>query len=165
MGETVRRARVTDREGIQRVARRSWHAAHDHIVGPEAVEEFLAEHYGDERLRRLIGSSRGTWIVAEAGGDDIVGFAATVPWRDREDTWALASIYVLPDHWGEGIGRQLLDRVESVVRSAGGERLRLVVMADNDVGIGFYESTGFERVDDHYDGDLEVEGYVYAKAL
>lgn len=59
----------------------------------------------------------------------------------------------------------MLERIENEASANGGDRLRLIVMADDERAIHFYEATGFERVGDHYDERLGVRGYVYAKEL
>ena len=73
---------------------------------------------------------------------------------------------MLPEYWNEGIGSRLLDRTTEDLVETGVERLRLGVLAANDVGVSFYESRGFERTEegetDFADG---VGEYTYAKEL
>lgn len=112
-----------------------------------------------------LGDADGIFLVAETAESDTAGFAEAVPPHDDDETWSLARIYVLPAYWGEGIGSRMLQWIEAEIRSQDGERLRLVVMANNEVGVRFYESSGFERTGDHYDDNLDVPGYVYSKEL
>lgn len=165
MDVTVRAARPDDVAAVRRVAERSWHEAHDHVVEPETVEAFVDEFYAVDRLRERVDDGVAVFLVTETGDGAVVGFAEAVPECDDGGTWELNRIYADLDAWGRGVGSRLLDRPESEIRSRDGTGLRLVVMAENDVGVGFYESAGFERVGDHYDEYLEVEGYVYAKSL
>lgn len=165
MDVTVRAASPDDAAAVRQVAERSWHEAHDHIVGPETVEAFVEEFYAVEMLRERVHDDDAVFLVAESGDGAVVGFAEAVPERDDGGDWELNRIYADPDAWGRGVGSRLLDRLESEIRSRGGTGLRLVVMAENDVGVEFYESAGFERVGDHYDEYLDVDGYVYAKLL
>ncbi|WP_276272898.1 GNAT family N-acetyltransferase [Haloarcula litorea] len=156
----VRAGDPGDVPAVQRVADRAWHAAHDEIVGPEAVDAFLQRFYGTDRLATAVEADDRVFLVATRE-DEVVGFAGAGPTDEDDGTWSLSRIYADPDHWHTGVGTALTGRV----RDRGGDRLRLVVMADNDVGVGFYEARGFERVDDHYDEFLDVDGYVYAKRL
>lgn len=158
----VRPAVGTDAPDIQRVARASWHAAHDDIVGEETVESMLARHYAVSDLQESIADDESVFFVA--ADDEVVGFANAGPGGEG-DAWSLYRIYVHPDRWDEGIGTRLVERVEGALDERGVEALRLVVMADNDVGVNFYESADYEHVDDHWNDDLEVLGYVYEKAL
>lgn len=138
---TLRRARPDDAEAIQRVGRASWHAAYDDILGPETVDERIDEWWDRDGLRDSA-TDETVMLVADAG-ERLVGVVHLAP--DEEATWVLARLYVRPERWGAGIGTALLDRgVERLPDDA--ERLRLVVLADNDVGVSFYESCGFEHV-------------------
>ncbi|MBX0325384.1 GNAT family N-acetyltransferase [Halomicroarcula sp. F13] len=159
----VRKGTCEDVPAVQRVARRAWHGAHDDIVGAATVDAFLQRYYTPSRLDDAVTDSDRVFLVATVDGD-VVGFAEAGP-TEADRTWSLARCYVDPGHWREGIGTALLDAIESGVRDRGGRRLRLVVMADNDDAVAFYESRGFLRVDDHYDEFLDVDGYVYAKSL
>jgi len=141
---SIRPATPDDAAEIQRVARASWHAAHDDIVGSEAVDDAIDEWYDPERLADAAARDEGTFPVALADGD-VVGFAQGVPGDGDDPAW-LARIYVDPDCWGDGVGTELLARVESWVRGTDADRLRLAVMADNDVGNAFYETHGYEVV-------------------
>lgn len=194
----VRTATIGDIEGVQRVATAAWHAAHDAIVGEDAVDEFLADYYGVGSVAGRVADAGTIFYVAE--DQRVVGFATARPFREEsrdersrhervpdeqshreeterersrdekaerasEATFSLQSIYVHPDRWGTGVGTRLLERIENEASAEGGDRLRLVVMADNERAIGFYEAAGFERVGYHYDERLDVHGYVYAKEL
>ena len=163
--DTIRAATPEDAEAVLSVARESWHAAYDDILGEDVVEAVLEDWYQLGDLRASIGDS--TFVVAEHDGT-VVGFAHAGLNPDEGDgTYQLYRIYVRPDLWGRAIGGRLLDRVADAVRAAGGDGLRLGVLADNDVGVSFYESRGFDRVDA---GTVElagetVEEYTYETSL
>ena len=178
----VRAARDEDVVAVQRVASAAWHAAHADIAGPDVVEEFLAEYYALARLREDVSDESRLFLVAEDAGDSgrgdragdsgserdrtgVVGFALALPAEGDPGVYALGRIYVHPDRWGEGIGSDLLDRVETEVRDRGASRLRLGVMAENERAVAFYESRGFERVEEGYDDRLGVRRYVYVRDL
>lgn len=157
----VQKATPEDAEAVSRVAEAAWHDAHADIVGPDAVEEFLAEYYAPADLRERYRDADSVTFVAE-DQKRIIGCASGVP---SEDGYTLGSLYVHPDRQGNGVGSRLLERVEDAARDAGHDAVDLVVMADNDDSIAFYEAKGYERVDDHYDGHLDVDGYVYEKPV
>jgi ribosomal protein S18 acetylase RimI-like enzyme len=157
----VRPAETDDTPAIERIAREAWHAAYDDILGPDAVDAKLDEWYDHEELRESVTADEGVFVLA---GADPVGFAQAVP---GEDAWHLARIYVDPEQWGEGVGTALLDRVEDELRAAGAECYRLAVLAENTVGVGFYESRSFERFDTRTVelAGVETAEYWYRKAL
>lgn len=166
MGEVIiRDATRNDIEGIHRVARASWHAAHDEIIGSDEVDDFVDDYYDAGMLEKVIGTPEALFFVAVDDASTVVGFVVGVPTQDVETTYSLRSIYVHPDRWGAGIGYRLLSRLETAVQARGGDRIELFVMTDNDVAIDFYESTGFHRVTKEYNETHGVDNYGYAKDL
>jgi len=162
---TVRPARPDDAEAVVAVATASWHAAYDEFLGPETVAATVEDWYDTERLAASADDEQFAFPVAERGGA-VVGFAFAGPDRDG-DVAILHRLYVHPDHWRAGIGGGLLGWTSVRLRERGCERLRLAVFAANDVGVGFYECEGFDRVAERaeqFDGETHRE-YVYEKSL
>lgn len=141
---TVRPALPTEAAGIERVARAAWHAAYDPIVGPEDVDAVVDRWYAPESLQKEIEEARWFFVVEAEGS--VVGYAhaGTLPGRPR--VAELYRIYVDPECWDVGIGTALLETLLETVCEAGVERVRLLVLAGNEVGIGFYRARGFEAV-------------------
>ena len=172
MEPTVREAKQFDAREISHIARESWHGAYDEILGTETVDEVVDEWYDFERLEDSIANAAARedaiFLVGEAPegyGTELVGFAHAGPDTEDDDVAELIRIYVRPAAWGEGAGRTLLEAVDDALGPHYG-RLRLSVLADNEVGLRFYETTGFERVDSR-DSDLGegLEEYVYEKPI
>jgi ribosomal protein S18 acetylase RimI-like enzyme len=188
MAIEIRQASPADIDTLQRVASRAWHAAHEPIIGEEAVEGFLDDYYDAESFQSEIGDEDTVFAVA-ADGDDSdgthdfdstcdsdgthdsddagapVGFASARPAEDDPTVFDLGRIYVLPDRWGEGIGRRLLSHIERRVADRGGERVRLAVMTENDRAVAFYESAGYERVGEFYDERIATRSYTCEKEV
>ncbi len=164
----VRCAVPDDATAIREIARKSWHAAYDSILGAEIVTETIDQWYALEDLRASITEAcareDAVFLVAEEANEP-VGFAHAGPHRERPSVASLNRIYVRPDRWGEGIGTSLLTRIQDSLRGEY-DQLYLAVLADNEVAVSFYESAGFERVGTQ-DSDLkqEVEEYVYENSL
>ena len=146
----IRPATPTHIDGIQRVAEQAWYSAHEPIVGAETVDEFLEKYYDAETFRSLI-ENDAIFPVAVASESNVVGFASASPDNDCASTYHLGRIYILPDRWGEGIGRRLLADIEQTVERRGGERIKLGVMAENERAVKFYESANYERESKFYD--------------
>lgn len=162
---TIRPATEDDAEAIQRVARVSWHAAYDSIIGPEAVEETIDSWYDQERVvADDVHPDDRPFFVAEED-ETLVGFVEGVPDEADERTFHLYRIYVAPDHWGQGVGGSLLDHLERHLQDDGIEQLRLSVHAENEVGVQFYETKGFERVTTTADKAFGGDQHEYAKKL
>ncbi|WP_435344323.1 GNAT family N-acetyltransferase [Haloarchaeobius sp. HRN-SO-5] len=182
----IRPAEVADAPAIQRIARAGWHAAYDDVFGPDVVDEYVDDWYAPETLEDPITDPGVGYFVAEAddgtaecagdGSDSggtaepsIVGYASCGPAEDEypDDCGGLYSIYVDPERWGEGIGSALLDRAETFLEERGHDRLRVVVLAANDVGTSFYRSHGYERKKRRVDefGGSEHAEYVFGGDL
>jgi ribosomal protein S18 acetylase RimI-like enzyme len=159
---SIRAAEPEDVSAIRRVARDSWHAAYDAILGPETVEETVEEWYDRDRLTASVDSPDQPFYLASREGT-VVGFLHAVPRPDSDDTYQLNRIYLDPDHWREGIGSRLLDRLLGDLQSRAVGRLRLVVLADNEAGRAFYEARGFERVGRQEKTALDAPEYVYVR--
>lgn len=161
----IRNAEPDDAEAVRSVSRASWHAAYDDVLGADTVDAVVDEWYEVDGLRTAIDET--IFHVADRDGD-LVGFANAG--RNPEygaDAFELFRIYVQPDDWNRGIGGRLLESVRADVRREGGDRLRLSVLAENEVGVRFYESHGFERLASEaieLDGETYVE-YAYVKRL
>ncbi|WP_137283978.1 GNAT family N-acetyltransferase [Halorussus salinisoli] len=168
---SVRPATPGDVADVRRVARESWHAAYDDVLGAKTVESVVSDWYDLFDLRQSVEREDGVFLVAEREVDDdagteLLGFGQGV--LDDEDAAAqLPRIYVHPDHWGEGVGSAIIDRIETWVAERGAERLRLVVLADNEVGNAFYERRGYRTVgsrESEFAGET-VTDYVREKEL
>ncbi|MBP1986461.1 GNAT family N-acetyltransferase [Halolamina salifodinae] len=152
----IRDARPADAAAVAAVARGSWHAAYDDLLGPETVDETVDAWYDIESLREGISEAvadpgRCFFVAESDDGDGVAGFANAGGARDWEsdpdgpDAF-FSRLYVVPDHWGEGIGTRLSRAVARHLRDQGHERVWLEVFAANERGRAFYESLGFERI-------------------
>lgn len=158
---SVRPARPEDAGSIRAVGRAAWHAAYDSIHGPGTVEELFDSWWSEEDLREGA-SDPDRWLLVAVEDGDVLGMVDASPDPEREAAVRVGRLYVRPDAWGEGQGTRLVDALCELLPD-GVERLRLVVLAENDVGVSFYESYGFERVGSRVEehGGGEHEEYVY----
>lgn len=148
-------ARPADAESIAAVARASWHAAYDDLLGAETVEETVDSWYDAESLREQIretpDSEGSACFFVATTSDELVGFANAGPARgwesdpDGPDAF-FSRLYVAPDYWGEGIGTELTATVARRLRDAGHQQVWLEVFDENGRGRSFYGSLGFERI-------------------
>ncbi|MES2659000.1 MAG: GNAT family N-acetyltransferase [Verrucomicrobiota bacterium] len=92
---------------------------------------------------QVIDGERSRVLVA-VEHDEIVGWASGGESRDADTKGEseVYAIYVSPDHWTRGIGRQLMVRIENELSPFSG--VRLWVLARNENAIGFYRRIGYE---------------------
>ena len=164
-GVSIRAGSPEDAHKIQQVARKTWHAAYDTVLGVQSVDETVDSWYDTERLitddieppERLL-------FVATTEGT-VIGFAEAVPDSTDEALAHLYRIYVTPEYWGRGIGSTLLAHIETHLNERGFDRLELSVIAENEVGVSFYEKHGFHRIATTYNDQWGVEEYEYRTQL
>jgi ribosomal protein S18 acetylase RimI-like enzyme len=152
----VRPATPSDIDGIQRVAHRSWDETYADILDAEVIDETVGEWYAEESLREACDKPGVTLLVA-VDDEEVVGFCHGVLHEDEGDVLRL---YVDPDHWGDGIGKRLLDRVRSDLEDFNMRRMRAMTLADNTIGNDFYREYGFEKTGE---GEVELGGTRYAE--
>lgn len=151
----IRPASPDDAAAIVSVARESWHAAYDPIIGAETVDAVIDEWYMDDRLAAFASEEDRPLYLATGGADGlpadgesaVAGFGQGHVLEDDPEGFRIARLYVRPPHWGDGIGTALLDRLLDEARELDASRVTLETFVDNDVGVSFYESRGFEVVD------------------
>ncbi|SIR52383.1 Ribosomal protein S18 acetylase RimI [Haladaptatus litoreus] len=165
MAFEIRPATPTHIDGIRRVAEKAWYSAHEPIIGSKTVDEFLKKHYDAEAFRSLIENDDAIFAVAVTSESDVVGFASATLDNDCSTTYHLGRIYVLPERWGEGIGRRLLATTEQNIERRGGEQIELGVMAENERAVKFYESNGYRRENEFYDNRIDTHSYEYRKEM
>ncbi|WP_396611179.1 GNAT family N-acetyltransferase [Haloferax sp. S1W] len=168
--------------GVHRVNARCWVEAYDHILPDDVLpdpedepdEAWLREQFDYATILNQTESGRYVVAVDEsasrASGDDgsdddaarVVGFAAT-RWGNEakdfvgDDEAGLWTIYVDPSRWGKGIGSRLLETVTAAI-PARFDRLVLETFAENEVGQRFYQSKGFEVVEE-FETEVGDESY------
>lgn len=142
----IREANLADARAIAQAHVRSWQAAYR--------DELLADHLDglsvDEREAQWTGwlgdtGFRGGTLVAEADGA-VIGFAGFGPSRDEDApdaTGEVYTIYLRPEWFGRGVGRELFARANERLRELGYTRATLWVLATNERSRRFYERAGW----------------------
>lgn len=135
----IRWATSNDAEELADVHVTTWQRAYEGIF----PERFLA---GLDRKRRarwwrqFIADGARVHVVDAKGR--VVGFCHAGA-SDDEGWGEVYSIYVLPEYWGDGHGRELLAAGEETLSSEGHDRALLWVLEDNERARRFYERQGW----------------------
>ena len=128
----VRRARVQDAGGIARVWARAWQVAYRDLVPIAVLEAVDVDARRERWIERLEGGDL-TFVFEELG---IAGYARIVLPSE------VASLYVLPERRGGGIGTTLLSAALDELRSHSAHAT-LWVFTDNHPARAFYAKSGF----------------------
>jgi ribosomal protein S18 acetylase RimI-like enzyme len=143
----LRRAAEADARGIAEVHVGTWRHAYRGLLPGEylaAVTVESRERYWATELG-VLPPDRRPWL-AEADRQ-IVGFASAGPSRDdgaSSSTGEVYAVYVLPDCWDRGVGRNLLAHAERDLRQHGYDQATLWVLADYERARRFYEAAGWQ---------------------
>jgi len=125
-GVVVRRARNEDLRRIVEIEGRSFRYPYSILV-----------------LTTLLNLYPEYFLVCEYCGD-VVGYVVAVV--DRDSSGHIVSIAVDPNYRGLGIGKLLMNAVESRLRDDGIIKFKLEVAVSNYVAINMYKSLGYEVV-------------------
>jgi ribosomal protein S18 acetylase RimI-like enzyme len=139
----VRLATIEDAEAIAAIHVCGWQIAYEGIV----PTQFLASLSTQERAnmwRTAILEQDGAVLLAVAPHGE-VGFISFGPSRDKDgkENAEVYAIYVLPQFWHQGIGRELLDEAERRLEDQHFIAFTLWVLEKNARARRFYEARGF----------------------
>ncbi len=163
----IRPATPEDAEGIARVHVRGWQRAYAHVFPADELAALSVEQR-TQRWRSMLGRSHGTHVAESEG--TVIGFVNAGPSHDDDGDGIgeLHGIYVDPDHWDTGAGRELAATADDVLRAGGFTEATLWVLDDNPRARRFYEAGGWRpdgttRIGNHL--GVETHELRYRKRL
>jgi ribosomal protein S18 acetylase RimI-like enzyme len=169
MSVTYRDAAVDDAAALDRIFDVTFCDTFGHLYRPEDLQMFLSS-FGvaewEEHLRDPSFACR----IAEVDGEP-VGYAklgpVKLPVEDDQSAILLDQLYVLKEHHGAGIARELMDWALAEAKARGADAMYLTVYVENHRARRFYDRYGFEAVG-RYDfmvGNHADEDIIMRKAL
>lgn len=126
---------MTMKISVARVADAAQIARHSRTL----IESDLPWSWTQDRIRRSI-RHPDTAVIIARDGRRLAGFAIM---RFFDAHAHLNLLAVLPAYRDQGLGRELVNWLESCARNAGIFEVRLELRADNDGAQAFYESLGY----------------------
>jgi len=138
------------------VAVSSWRAAYAGLMPDELIaKNSLAAR--EERFGELLAraGSAVAWDVLEQDGR-MFGYSSYGPVREGggAQVGELYALYLLPERWGQGHGRVLLERAREVLALRGYRTCELWVLSSNTRARAFYEAAGFSLAADDVPREL-----------
>ena len=143
----IRWASAADAEAIARVMVASWESAYRGLM-PDAVIEGVTVELRTAQWSQIFADPfpRTAAFAAEHRGE-LVGMVHVGPTRDddleADRIGEVYAIYVLPEHWGHGHGRDLMVKSLDWMRGDGFSAAMLWVLDTNTIGRNFYEGGGW----------------------
>jgi RimJ/RimL family protein N-acetyltransferase len=153
----VRRARNDDAPRIAEIHVRSWQNVYQGLIPQDYLDGLdPAQRTGRwaAALQQADWSLGGTLAVADDDGV-LLGFATAQASRDEDADASVAevwAIYLAPDAYGQGYGRELMTATLDYLASAGYAQVTLWVLDTNARARRFYEAAGFRA-----DGAVKVD--------
>jgi phosphinothricin acetyltransferase len=88
------------------------------------------------------------WLVSTDADGALMGFAKASPWKGRcAYGWtAETTVYVNPEHHGQGAGKALYERLIAVLKAQGYCTLLGGITVPNPPSVRLHEALGFRRV-------------------
>ena len=140
----IRPAEVSDALAIAVIHIRTSQVAYRGIMPASYLETIDLNQRAQGWHDALSRSTKNT-IVAEID-EKVIGFVDFGPCRDEDlpQTLEIRAIYVHPDYWRNGVGRQLMEAAEAqIVAQRCPVTIALWVLDENKPGRHFYEQHGY----------------------
>lgn len=155
-----------DFETIAALARTIWFAHYTSIISKEQIEYMLGGRFTAANLARYLGAPDRWMHVLRVDGE-VVGYsshALTTTPREMK----LEQLYLLPALHGRGLGKLMMEHIETHARELGCDTLMLQVNKRNTTAASVYFHSGFkvreEIVIDIGNGYV-MDDYILAKPL
>jgi GNAT superfamily N-acetyltransferase len=169
MSITYRDATVADAAMLDRIFDVTFCDTFGHLYAREDLDMFLSS-FGIADWEGQLRDPAFACRIAEVEGEP-VGYAKLGPVKIPVDTdrpaMLLDQLYVLKEHHGAGIARELMDWTFAEARARGADAMYLTVYLENYRARRFYDRYGFEAVG-RYDfmvGNHADEDIIMRKAL
>ena len=117
-----------------------------------------------EAMRWMEADPRSIWHVAEDPAGEILGFQWIAPHRDHGAQVGQIATFAKHGKTGLGIGTKLFEATKEAARVAGYAWINAEIRADNEGGLIYYQSRGFEDYG-RVEGQLMANGQVVDKVL
>lgn len=149
----IRYATTSDAETVSSLGARTFFEAFAKDNTPENMAAYLKASFSPEIQLAELSSAQTIFLIAEA--EDVpVGFAQLVLDSSEAEleglhTVEIRRIYVVQEHIGKGIGRELMSKCLQEARQRGCDSIWLGVWEKNSRAIGFYKKWGFKEVGTH----------------
>ncbi|MEX0827278.1 MAG: GNAT family N-acetyltransferase [Acidimicrobiia bacterium] len=151
----ARLATPNDIPAISRVQVGSWDGVYRGLIPDDVIDRLNVEHRVIQWTAFFERADDREALLVAQHDHTVVGMASLGPARDEDlegPVGEVRAIYVLPDHWDHGHGRDLISAGEAWLAEHGFEAAILWVLRANDRARRFYETAGWSL-----DGATKIE--------
>lgn len=141
MALTIRKAVLSDAMDMARILSDSWTAAYTGIIPDGAIRKTNAGRLA--LYNRVLSAEHSEYIALSDGVP--AGLMRLIPCRDPDmpDAGEVGAIYLHPDFWDRGFGREMMDFALRTLKAQGFSTIALWVLEENLRARKFYEKCGF----------------------
>ena len=143
---SIRLWTMGDIPDVRRIGWETWKATYGRFIPEEDLRAYHDEYYSVEALTRNFHrpSTRGYMALF---GEDPAGYMI-MSFDEKSGRCSVASIYVLPESQGHGLGSMLMQEAFRAAVEAKYDRVWLGVMSENSSTIAWYRALGFSFVEE-----------------
>jgi len=132
----IRNAMDTDAPAISQTVINALRQSNAQDYSPEIIDQ-VAQNFSPSAILQLLAQRQ---ILVATVDNHIVATASL-------DQDVVRSVFVDPSYQGKGLGRHLMERIQSIAINAG---LNLLQVPSSITAEGFYASLGFKKVRDEF---------------
>lgn len=140
----IRIATKDDAPGVAKVHIDTWKACYKGIVPDDYLASFNYEARTKGWEEGLSDSSQLNFIAEDEG--EVIAWVTFGVNRDKraENIFEIYGLYVLPEHWGSGVGLSLFNAAVFALEREKLSAITLWVLEENARAISFYKTNGFQ---------------------
>jgi diamine N-acetyltransferase len=135
---------IADVPVVREIAWKTWLVTYASFIPEADLRSYLDEHYTVVALTNSLRTENLRTFIAEIDSN-AVGFSKTYLNAD-DGRFYVASLYVLPEHQGKGVGAMLMKASETFALTFGVDEIWLGVMDKNLPTLAWYKKLGFQFV-------------------
>jgi ribosomal protein S18 acetylase RimI-like enzyme len=148
----IRPATESDSDTIREVAEQSFRTSY--ALSPEEIEAIIDVEFGTDALAERLDEDSVLLYVAE-DDEAVIGFVEA---QVTEGEGRLVWLHVAPPSRGQGAGTELFERATAELRDRTSDRIRAVVLSEDQEGGEFFEQFEFEEGDT---GEVDIGGTTF----
>lgn len=162
----IKIAGLEDISTLREIANFAWVETYKNILSPEQYEYMLDMMYSDEALKSQMENGHHFLLIQQSSGENLGFVSYELNYKDSIKT-KIHKLYVLPNQHGKGLGRQLINKVETLAIANDNDAVTLNMNRYN-VALDFYKKVGFNIIGEE---DIDVgrgylmEDYIFEKKL
>lgn len=138
----IRLAKESDAETFGNIHVESWKAAYKDIIPDEYLSNMNPNKRAQRLLQGLSNQTESQYYVAD-NNNTIIGNLIIGKYDGDDNIGEVGAIYLLPDFWGKGYGKFMMDFALKELKNIGYNTIVLWVLEDNLRARRFYEKAGF----------------------